>query len=168
MNCPSCGAALHLADGAASATCDYCHAVYLPDKNDEGVRVFDQPSELACPLCQSPLLHATIARERILYCPRCHGSLIPMGVFVVLLDILRARGGEGVAAPPPDPHELDRAILCPQCHRRMDTHYYAGGGNVIIDDCSPCELNWLDAGELSAIVHAPDNWRDSRIRMDGS
>jgi Zn-finger nucleic acid-binding protein len=37
----------------------------------------------------------------------------------------------------------------------MDTHYYAGGGNVVIDDCSRCELNWLDAGELMSIVRAP-------------
>jgi Zn-finger nucleic acid-binding protein len=36
-----------------------------------------------------------------------------------------------------------------------DTHYYGGPGNVIIDDCSRCELNWLDNGELMTIVRAP-------------
>jgi Zn-finger nucleic acid-binding protein len=39
----------------------------------------------------------------------------------------------------------------------MDTHYYGGSGNVIIDDCSRCELNWLDSGELTHIVRAPDH-----------
>ena len=42
----------------------------------------------------------------------------------------------------------------------MDTHYYAGPGNIVIDDCASCELNWLDAGELMAIVRAPDHAYD--------
>jgi Zn-finger nucleic acid-binding protein len=61
---------------------------------------------------------------------------------------------------PPDPKELKRRIQCPQCHRAMDTHYYAGPGNIVIDDCASCELNWLDAGELMAIVRAPDHAYD--------
>ncbi len=161
MNCPSCGAPIHLADEATFAICEYCNATYVPEKNDEGVRVFDQPSELACPICRLPLLHATLARQRLLYCTHCRGSLIPMPVFVALIDTLRAeRGGAAEIAPPPDPHHLDRATFCPQCGHRMDTHYYAGGGNVVIDDCSRCELNWLDAGELMAIAHAPDHSLD--------
>jgi len=160
MNCPSCGAALHLQEGRESLTCEYCKGVCLPEKNDDGVRVFDEPAELSCPVCQVPLWHAAIDHQRILYCTRCRGSLIPMPVFVLLLQDLRARRGVsyGPAAgisPPPDPHELDRPTLCPQCGNRMDTHYYAGGGNVVIDDCSRCELNWLDAGELMTIVRAP-------------
>jgi Zn-finger nucleic acid-binding protein len=43
----------------------------------------------------------------------------------------------------------------------MDTHYYAGPGNIVIDDCGRCELNWLDAGELMTIVRAPDHSYDS-------
>jgi Zn-finger nucleic acid-binding protein len=163
MNCPNCGAPLHLEDGRESAACEYCKAVYVPPPNREGVRVFDQPSELLCPICQAPLRHATLARQRILYCTGCDGSLIPMPVFVVLVHALRAQRGEAVdIAPPPEPHQLDRAALCPQCGRRMDTHFYGGGGNVVIDDCSRCELNWLDAGELMAIAHAPDHSLDYR------
>jgi Zn-finger nucleic acid-binding protein len=48
----------------------------------------------------------------------------------------------------------------------MDTHYYAGGGNVVIDDCSRCELNWLDAGELMAIARAPDHSLDRRSPIE--
>jgi LSD1 subclass zinc finger protein len=102
MNCPSCGAPIHLEDGCQSAPCEYCKAVYLPDKNDEGVRVFDQPSELLCPVCQAPLAHATLARQRILYCTHCRGTLIPVPVFLVLVEALRAqRGGDIEIAPRP-------------------------------------------------------------------
>jgi Zn-finger nucleic acid-binding protein len=38
----------------------------------------------------------------------------------------------------------------------MDTHFYAGPGNVIVDTCDDCSLLWLDRGELTRIVHAPD------------
>jgi LSD1 subclass zinc finger protein len=156
MNCPSCGAPLHLQEGRESLTCDYCQSVYLPEENADGIRVFEQPAELACPVCQVPLAHAAIAHRRILYCTRCRGTLIPMPVFVLLVQDLRARWrGAAEIAPPPEPRELDRHLSCPQCAGRMDTHYYAGGGNVVIDDCSRCELNWLDAGELSSIGRAP-------------
>ena len=39
----------------------------------------------------------------------------------------------------------------------MDTHLYAGPGNVVIESCDTCLLNWLDRGELMRIVHAPDD-----------
>lgn len=38
----------------------------------------------------------------------------------------------------------------------MDTHYYGGPGNVILDSRSVCYWNWLDTGELWRIVRAPD------------
>ncbi len=38
----------------------------------------------------------------------------------------------------------------------MDTHSYAGPGNVIVDSCGTCFLIWLDRGELTRIAHAPD------------
>ena len=162
MNCPNCGAPLHLDDGSTSVKCEYCDTIYRPEKNSDGVRVFDQASELLCPICQIPLMHATKARRRILYCTRCQGSLIAMAIFVELIAALRARRGQAAdITPPPDPHELDRVVFCPRCGRRMDTHYYAGGGNVVIDDCSRCELNWLDGGELMAIALAPDHSRPS-------
>ena len=163
MNCPSCGAPLNLQDGATSAECQYCKLVYLPSKNLDGVRVFDQPSDLHCPICRVPLMHATMSRQRIWYCTGCRGSLIPMPVFIVLVRALRAQVGDATEiAPTPDAHQLDRVMHCPQCGHQMDTHYYAGGGNVVIDDCSRCELNWLDAGELMAIAHAPDHSPEPR------
>ena len=88
-------------------------------------------------------------------------QLISATVFVLILQALRARRGSDAAIPhPPDRMELKRCIHCPQCHRVMDTHYYAGPGNIVIDDCPSCELNWLDAGELMVIVRAPDRAYD--------
>lgn len=158
MNCPSCGAPLRLEGDQESLACDYCKSIYYVSKNDEGVGVLDEPAEESCPICAIPLRHAILARERIRYCTQCRGMLIPMNTFVVLIEELKA-GSPGPAPPrAPDARELDRHIDCPRCHQRMDTHYYAGPGNIVLDDCSRCLLNWLDHGELMRIVQAPGRW----------
>ncbi|MGD0669710.1 MAG: zf-TFIIB domain-containing protein [Bryobacteraceae bacterium] len=157
MNCPSCGAPLRL-EGCdlENLACEYCKNIYYPEKNDEGVRVLDEDTEEACPICAIPLMHAILAREQIRYCTRCRGMLIPMETFLVLLQELKAEAPGQRVSHAPAPRELDRHINCPRCHQRMDTHYYCGQGNVVIDDCSRCFLNWLDHGELIRIVQAPD------------
>ena len=161
MNCPSCGAPLHLNPDEDCCRCDYCKGFYFPDRNEEGVRVFGEPAALSCPICAVPLLHATMGGMRFLYCGQCRGMLMSMEVFVALIDELRAQLGVLPVMPkPPDPKDLDRRISCPQCHDHMDTHRYAGPGNVIMDSCSKCCLNWLDHGELMRIVRSPDHtWR---------
>jgi Zn-finger nucleic acid-binding protein len=138
-------------------TCDYCGSIDVPDTNSDGIRVFDQPAELACPVCATPLVHAATAGLRMLYCNRCHGMLISMGIFpAVIQDLKSRRATTAYGARPFDPEDLDRRLPCPQCGRKMDTHLYGGGGNVVIDDCENCSLNWLDYGELDRIVRAPD------------
>jgi Zn-finger nucleic acid-binding protein len=150
-----------------SYKCDYCHSVYLPDKDDDGVRVLGDPTGEPCPICTVPLVNAAIAKIRILYCPQCHGMLIPMAALQGLIDELQAvQSGGALPQPPADAHDLDRKINCPQCHRRMDTHLYAGPGNVVVDSCEDCSLIWLDRGELMHIVRAPDeheaeSWDDT-------
>ena len=143
--------------------CDYCGAVFLPEANADGVRLLGEASTTPCPVCKIPLEHASIQHQRILYCTRCKGNLIPMPVFAGLVQELRARGG---VAPqhPPGPHEMDRRLHCPKCGGAMETHFYCGGGNVVIDDCERCELNWLDAGELMSIAHAPDHSMNEQSR----
>jgi Zn-finger nucleic acid-binding protein len=161
MNCPNCGAAMRLRDGRDCLTCDYCQSISFPEKNEDGVRVLDDPSELSCPVCAVPLKHALNQAHQILYCTHCRGSLISATVFVLLLQDLRAHRGDTQATTHlPDPQELKRRIQCPQCRRDMDAHYYAGPGNIVIDDCASCDLNWLDSGELMAIVCAPDHAYD--------
>jgi len=82
---------------------------------------------------------------------------MPMNMLPSLIDALRAASDKAPAVQtPPDHSDLKRTLPCPQCHRRMDTHFYAGPGNVIVDSCGDCFLIWLDRGELMRIVHAPD------------
>jgi Zn-finger nucleic acid-binding protein len=37
----------------------------------------------------------------------------------------------------------------------MDVHPYGGPGNIVIDNCPHCRLNWLDSGEFFRVVRAP-------------
>jgi Zn-finger nucleic acid-binding protein len=156
MNCQSCGAVMRLAVDDDCWRCDYCKSVFFPEKNDEGVSVLGVASDMACPICAIPLQDAALAKLRILYCTRCRGMLVSMDVFMPLVEELRAGQPGTLIAHTPDLHDLGRKIDCPHCHQRMDTHFYAGPGNVITDDCSQCLLNWLDHGELMRVVRAPD------------
>ena len=163
MNCPSCGAPLPLDPDEASLTCAYCKSIYFGQQDEEGVRVLDQAEGESCPVCQVPLMHAALRQERLRYCTRCRGMLIPMAAFLALVEELRA-GSEGHLPPrPADPKELARMLDCPACHRPMETHFYGGPGNVVISDCSPCCLNWLDHGKLMRIVRAPGWVQTSEI-----
>jgi Zn-finger nucleic acid-binding protein len=139
-----------------SYKCDYCQSTYFPEKNEDGVRVLGDPCDQDCPLCNVPLVHAVLAKVPIIYCTGCKGILISMEAFEVLIEELRAEQGAGAAPAAPDKEDLRRTINCPQCHRRMDAHFYAGPGNAVIDSCEECCLIWLDRGVLMRIVHAPD------------
>jgi LSD1 subclass zinc finger protein len=159
MNCPSCGAPMQLKAGMDSYKCDYCHSVYFPEKEDDGVRVLADQTDAAiqnCPMCNVPLKLAAIDKFRILYCSTCHGMLIPMVEFQVLIDDLQALQRDAIVQTATDKGDLRRKNTCPQCHHAMEAHFYAGPGNVVIDSCDTCSLNWLDHGELTRIVHAPD------------
>jgi Zn-finger nucleic acid-binding protein len=157
MNCPSCGAPMRLEADQDSMQCMYCRNIYLPEKDDQGVSVFPEMSEDICPVCAIPLANAALAKVRILYCTHCRGMLVSMGVFVTLVDELRAGQPGTLIPPPPDPAELQTRLACPHCKKPMDTHYYSGPGNVVLESCDACELNWLDHGKLMRIVHAPDH-----------
>jgi len=163
VNCPKCGAPITLKPDTAGFKCDYCHAVFFPGEEDDGVQVSGEPADtgLPCPLCDQPLVKATIAKIPLLYCTQCHGLLMPMNVLPGLIDALKAGVEKPAVQTPPDPGELRRTIQCPKCRHRMDTHAYAGPGNVIIDSCGDCFLIWLDRGELMRIVHAPDEGDES-------
>jgi LSD1 subclass zinc finger protein len=99
MNCPSCGAPLRLPEGRDSLQCDYCGAVHLPEANEDGVRLLGEESSAQCPVRKIPLVHAAMQHQRFLYCTRCKGELIPMPVFVGLVEELRARGGAADLIP---------------------------------------------------------------------
>ena len=87
--------------------------------------------------------------------------LVEMPVFVDLIEVMRWRRAGPAATPhPADPRDLNRKLACPGCHRPMDTHFDSGPGNVVIDDCSRCGWNWLDYGEITRIIAAPDRSYD--------
>jgi Zn-finger nucleic acid-binding protein len=139
-----------------SYKCDFCQNTFFPEKNDDGVRVLGEPSGQDCPLCNIPLVHAVLAKNPIIYCTGCKGMLIPMAMLEGLIEELRDEQGAGAAPVAPDKEDLRRKINCPQCHRPMDAHFYAGPGNAVIDSCEECSLIWMDRGVLMRIVHAPD------------
>jgi Zn-finger nucleic acid-binding protein len=148
---------MRLKEDAVCLTCDYCGSVQVPEPNSDGVRVLDVPAGEFCPVCTAPLVHAVVAGHRMRYCQKCHGMLIAMELFPVIVEDLRARREiTFTAAYRPDPKDLDRRIRCPQCGVEMDTHPYMGPGNIIIDSCEHCALDWLDYGELDRVVRAPD------------
>lgn len=157
MTCPSCGAPLRLREDGDGFVCDYCGCVHVPEANSDGVRVLGVPAAESCPVCSVPLIHSAIAGHRILYCTECRGMLINMNELLVIEQDLRARREATLMeAHHPDPRDLDRRIACPKCGGRMDAHPYQGPGNVIIDSCENCQLDWLDYGELNWMVRAPD------------
>ena len=48
MNCLSCGAPMQPeTDGFR---CDYCKNVYIPEKNDDGIRLLGEASGQQCPI----------------------------------------------------------------------------------------------------------------------
>ncbi len=165
MNCPSCGAPLRLKGEDTHLTCDYCGKLHFPEKNEDGVQPLGEKSETLCPVCATPLEHVGLGRHRALGCEQCRGILIPMDLFIHVVHELRG-DRDGVVQRPASPGELDRRTLCPSCHHAMDTHFYAGPGNVVIDSCSPCHLNWLDYGELNRVLRAPDHPHAATIDND--
>ena len=137
--------------------CPYCESEWAPETNIDGVQVLDAAA-VDCPICAVKLSKARLLDYGLLYCQTCQGMLIQMGDLVPLTDDLRAsRGSPDYIGRPPDPKQLDRRINCPRCSQTMDTHQYFGPGNVIIDTCEPCEVHWLDRGELKRIAFAPDH-----------
>jgi Zn-finger nucleic acid-binding protein len=158
VNCPSCGAPIALTPDTQGYKCDYCHAVFYPGEEDDSALVSADPADpsLACPVCSLLLVKAAIAKIPVLFCNQCHGLLLPMQVLRPLIDELRTGNGAQAVQTPPDRGDLKRTLRCPKCNRRMDTHFYAGPGNVIVDSCDQCSLLWLDRGELTRIAHAPD------------
>lgn len=137
--------------------CPYCASEWVPQANFEGVRIM-APSDSECPLCKVKLSQARLLSYGLLYCGTCEGMLIETDALTPLAEDLRAsRDAPAYTGRQPDPHDLDRRIDCPLCGLTMDAHQYGGPGNVDIDTCEPCEVHWLDRGELRKIALAPDH-----------
>ena len=151
MNCPGCGADQGPAGDLHSFRCTQC-GFQLPAEIADGVAVMGEPVGALCPLCRVALVSALIEGETVCHCGQCHGFLAEIETFGVIVTKRRAlhRRSESRTGPF-DLAELQRALTCPNCQQRMDTHPYFGGGNAVVDTCEGCGLIWLDAGDLAVI-----------------
>jgi len=112
-------------------------------------------SDTMCPTCQTPLSSGKLDGRPLSFCKQCEGLLIEMENFVAVIDAARAREEQSGTIPPRRQAPGDRTINCPGCHRPMLSHFYGGPGNLVIDTCERCHLNWLDPEELRRIARAP-------------
>ena len=70
--------------------------------------------------------------------------LIEMNRFVGIIEAGRAHEARSFGtALPRRQTPGERHLSCPACRQRMVGHLYGGPGNVVIDTCEQCLLNWL-------------------------
>jgi Zn-finger nucleic acid-binding protein len=136
--------------------CDYCGSQRETLAILARLEVLSETSN-ACPACPSALSAARLDDQRLLYCPRCFGMLIDMNRFATVIEAARAHEEGPRTVLPRRQNPGDRVLDCPQCRQPMLSHLYGGPGNVAIDSCERCLVNWLDAGELRRIAVAPDS-----------
>lgn len=168
MNCPNCGAPMTLFRERDYFFCEYCGAFHFPEPNADGVRVLDEADPaIECPVCHKSLRRASLDQYPALFCPGCRGILMQQHFFGEMVKIRRARAQGPADKPIPlNQDELKRSLSCPNCRKKMHTHPYYGGGNIVIDTCPDCRVIWLDAGELTVVVNAPGSDRGERLRLD--
>jgi Zn-finger nucleic acid-binding protein len=155
MTCENCGAPMRLSLDQGLMICGYCGSQAVPPTDEDGVIVLE-PTSKNCPVCETPLANASIAGHELRYCTRCHGMLFDMEKFLSLLEVLREHRYWSRSSQSPRDFDGGKALQCPLCGHEMDQHPYGGGGNVEVDSCESCDVLWLDHGELSRIVAAPD------------
>jgi Zn-finger nucleic acid-binding protein len=152
MNCVNCGAALHVQPGRNHLRCDYCGSFQFPQHMDEGIALAGDPMGVDCPECRKELQSALLETQLVSFCTSCRGFLTTLDVFAGIVRLRRARHSpEDMVNAPIDPKDLARRRPCPKCHKKMEAHPYFGGGATVVDTCEPCQLIWLDAGDLSVI-----------------
>jgi Zn-finger nucleic acid-binding protein len=157
MNCRNCGAALQPVSERTAFHCPYCGAFDFPAGNEDGVTVIGEATNHSCPVCAEELKSATIIGHTVEYCEKCHGILTTNTEFAAILARRREMITEKASAVQPfTKDEFRRRLSCPNCKKLMDTYPYGGGGHAIVDSCYPCNLIWLDAGEMDVLArHRP-------------
>jgi hypothetical protein len=94
----------------------------------------------------------------LLFCQGCLGLLIQMDLFVPVIQAARISEGRTEVVLPRSQNPGERVLVCPRCGQPMLSHIYSGPGNLVIDTCERCLVNWLDAGELRRIARAPQGY----------
>jgi Zn-finger nucleic acid-binding protein len=152
--------------------CAHCGTYHFTDTIEaDSVRIVGPSADAPrCPVCAGAMAHALLDEHHpIDFCARCRGMLMPRTSFAEVTQRRRA----WATSPPTPPSPLDHTALrrrraCPRCGSTFETYAHSGPGNVVIDNCTSCDLIWLDFGELRRIVDAPGRDRGSRetYRLD--
>ena len=152
-NCVNCGAPIRADRDDGVLACQHCGS---SDQLSWVSRLIEIAGDCqkACPTCTTTLAEGKLDGSPLLVCQRCHGLLIAMEHFVTVIEAARAHEEPARAIPPRRQTPGDRAINCPACGQPMLSHLYGGPGNLVIDTCERCRLNWLDPGELRRIARA--------------
>jgi len=153
-NCRNCGAPMQADKAHGVLRCTHCWTL---EEQPILVRDIDigAVSDRLCPLCVTPLVHAHLDGNALLYCRDCSGMLIPIVSFVIVIEAARSREERSGVSLPRQQNPGERVLLCPECGQPMLSHFYGGPGNLVIDTCERCCVNWLDRGELRRIARAP-------------
>jgi Zn-finger nucleic acid-binding protein len=150
-NCANCGAPLHIDREGGVVTCRHCGSSQQSSAIAHLVEVV-AASDKRCPTCTTSLVSTKLDGQPLLFCQRCEGMLIEMEHFVSVIEAARAHESPSGTVPPRRQSPGDRTINCPECGQPMLSHFYGGPGNLVIDTCERCHLNWLDPGELRRIA----------------
>ena len=153
-NCVNCGAPMRADPAEGTLTCSHCGSI----AQQPGIIRYIQMgviSEDTCSACSTALSHAKLDGVPLLVCQRCQGLLIQMEHFVSVIEAARAHEEPSATIPPRRDSPGDRTTACPRCTQTMLSHFYGGPGNLVIDTCEGCQVNWLDPGELRRIARAP-------------
>ena len=164
-NCENCGGTLTLETYQDRLTCEYCGTLHMPSLIEEGLISIARgvTSELSCPNCSKDLTHAQADQSRLFACLGCRGLLANRRNLLDIILYCRSRTDVPPRAPEPiAPHQLTRRVPCPKCSDAMKAHPYYGPGHFVIDSCVPCQLVWLDGGELTKA--ATEAWGGSLWR----
>jgi Zn-finger nucleic acid-binding protein len=154
MTCQNCGAPVRLDSERGLLVCDYCGSECTPPADEDGVQV---TGETACPcaVCHTPLSTGRIEALDVLYCTACHGILVSMDDFGLLLEHLREHRSRAAALLTPHAGaDSVQDLRCPLCTGAMNHRAYGGGdlGKVMIDSCEACFQVWLHRGTLGRII----------------
>ena len=165
-NCPNCGAAMDLVESRRYLKCRHCGTYQFHQTTDaEGIHIVGNLADApGCPVCSKSMAHAVIDNEHpIDFCRECRGLLLPRETFAHITNSRRAWATTPPAEPVPfDRNDLARKLHCPKCQGKFETYPHYGPGNVVIDNCTGCDVVWLDYGELKQIIDAPGRDRGSR------
>ena len=152
-NCVNCGAPMQTGDNGVPV-CSHCGSV-----DERGGVAYDLQilgaSAVACPQCAATLDDARIEGCPVRYCSSCRGVLVEMKYFMMLGEAVRAREPRQGVGLPRRQQPGERALSCPSCGQPMLSHLYGGPGNIVLDTCERCSVNWLDPDELRRIARAP-------------